>query len=48
MVLEYRTIGLVELAAKYGSHHVTVKRWLIEQGVAIRKRGLVGRGRGLT
>ena len=30
---------LIELAAERGCHHCTVRRWLLEQGVTMRRRG---------
>lgn len=40
LALEYRTVSLSVLARKYQSHPVTIRRWLVEQGVVIRAQGV--------
>lgn len=39
LVTEYQTAGLIELARQYGSSHNTIRRWLKDRGVVIRRQG---------
>lgn len=38
-VVDYQAHGLKRTAAAYGSHHMTLRRWLVERGVTIRPQG---------
>ena len=39
IIAEYLARGLERTAADYGTHRVTLRRWLVEHGVAIREPG---------
>lgn len=40
LALEYRAASLATLARKYQSHPVTIRRWLVDQGVTLRPQGV--------
>ena len=40
LVNDYKLLSLKKLSAMYRSNHCTIRRWLIDRGIQIRKQGV--------